>query len=87
MTPTLTISSATVGDFVQGAMIAATVHLFNDEGGRLAQKESYWDAFADKWNERVDQITGAADNAVDYWIEQDNPLMGTLAATLTSDNI
>lgn len=52
-----------------------------------AQKESYWDAFGDKWNERVDQITGAADRAVDYWIEQDNPLMGTLAATLTSDNI
>ena len=31
-------SSATGGDFVQGAMVAATVHLFNNEGGRLAQK-------------------------------------------------
>ncbi|WP_018416942.1 hypothetical protein [Teredinibacter turnerae] len=33
------------------------------------------------------QITGSADSAVDYWIEQDNPVMGTLAATLTADNI
>jgi RHS repeat-associated protein len=52
-----------------------------------ASENSYLDAFTSKFNERVTQITDAADNAVDYWIERDNPIMGTLAATMTKDNI
>lgn len=32
------------------------------------------------------QITSAADRAVDYWIARDNPVMGTLAATMTGEN-
>ncbi|MER2492801.1 hypothetical protein, partial [Catenovulum sediminis] len=70
-----------------GALLASQFALRDSLNNYSAQKESYWDAFGDKWNERVDQITGAADRAVDYWIEQDNPLMGTLASTLTEDNI
>ena len=68
-------------------MRQAAVALEKARQGGDAQKESYWDAFGDKWNERASQITGADDNAVDYWIEQDNALMGTLAATLTDNNI
>lgn len=84
-----TISQATGGKFANGAMTAAFANVYNAQrgGDRNAQKESYWDAFGDKWNERVDQVTTEADNAVDYWIEQDNLVMGTLAATLTEDNI
>ncbi|GGO64095.1 RHS repeat domain-containing protein [Bowmanella pacifica] len=48
---------------------------------------SYWGEFQSMWNKRLDQVTSAADRAVDYWIARDNPIMGTLAATMTKENI
>ncbi len=55
--------------------------------GAGENKPSYLNEFGKEFSNRLDDITGAADNAVDYWIQRDNPVMGTLAATLTSRNI
>ncbi len=51
----------------------------------------YSDAFIQKWNERVNQFTSAADSAVYWWIDKNipviSPLMGGIATLATKDNI
>jgi hypothetical protein len=33
----------------------------------------------------IDSVTSAADSAVDHWVAADNPVMGTLAMTMTPE--
>ncbi len=96
-TPTAAIGDNSSPSSDEAVSTPAPVDCVDEAGGTCnatttgvhvtAQKENYWNMFSDKWKGYVYQINGAADSAVDYWIERDNPLMGTLAAMLTKDNI
>jgi len=48
---------------------------------------SYWaDVLFGRVESVVDGVTSAADSAVDHWVQSGNPLMGTLAMTMTPDH-
>jgi hypothetical protein len=94
-----TASVLSGGKFANGALTGAFSRAFNDElhsgsGGFVTDDGFSEPNFSDAFNERAaeffEPLATAADNAVDYWVEQGGVagmIGGTLAGTFSSTNI